>query len=68
MDLDPLESVKEAASTFLKLSGGKLNLLINNAGVSFYSVRQMVDGEVADHARNHGDAAKQDQGGFRAPV
>ncbi|KAK4450860.1 hypothetical protein QBC34DRAFT_459153 [Podospora aff. communis PSN243] len=33
MDMDSLESVKEAAYTFLSLSGGKLNVLVNNAGV-----------------------------------
>jgi NAD(P)-dependent dehydrogenase (short-subunit alcohol dehydrogenase family) len=32
MDMDSLESVKEAARAFLSLSGGKLNVLVNNAG------------------------------------
>ena len=37
MCLDSLESVKVAASTLLNLSGGRLNVLINNAGRSSIS-------------------------------
>ncbi|KAK0622745.1 putative short-chain dehydrogenase [Immersiella caudata] len=33
MDMDSLESVKEGAHAFLDLSGGKLNFLVNNAGI-----------------------------------
>jgi len=32
MDMNSLESVKEAARTFLDRSGDKLNVLVNNAG------------------------------------
>lgn len=33
MDQDSLQSVRDAAKTFLEKSGGKLNVLVNNAGV-----------------------------------
>jgi NAD(P)-dependent dehydrogenase (short-subunit alcohol dehydrogenase family) len=33
MELDSLDSVREGAKEFLRMSGGKLNVLINNAGV-----------------------------------
>lgn len=33
MDMDSLESVKGAAEEFLGKSGGKLNILVNNAGI-----------------------------------
>jgi NAD(P)-dependent dehydrogenase (short-subunit alcohol dehydrogenase family) len=34
MDMESLESVKGAAADFLRLSGGRLNLLVNNAGTN----------------------------------
>lgn len=37
MDMDSLESVKEAARTFLS-SSDKLNILVNNAGMGFFSI------------------------------
>jgi NAD(P)-dependent dehydrogenase (short-subunit alcohol dehydrogenase family) len=34
MDMESLESVKGAAADFLRRSGGRLNLLVNNAGTN----------------------------------
>ena len=37
LDLGSLDSVRAAAAEFLQKSGGRLNVLINNAGTSFCS-------------------------------
>lgn len=44
MDLNSLQSVRDAAKTFLEKSGGKLNVLIDNAGVMETPEGKTVDG------------------------
>lgn len=36
MDLGSLESVRAGAEEFLRRSGGRLNVLVNNAGMCFH--------------------------------
>ncbi|KAK1756572.1 Dehydrogenase/reductase SDR family member on chromosome X [Echria macrotheca] len=53
MDLDSLESVKEGANTFLGRSGGKLNVLINNAGVLAGPEKRTKEGFESQFGVNH---------------
>ncbi|KAK0712076.1 putative short-chain dehydrogenase [Lasiosphaeris hirsuta] len=53
MDMDSLESVKSAAGTFLQSSGGKLNVLINNAGIMGTPQSTTKDGFERQFGVNH---------------
>lgn len=54
VDLASLRSVREAAEDFLKRSGGKLNILINNAGVMAVPTRTVTeDGFEVQFGTNH---------------
>ncbi|KAH7070364.1 short-chain dehydrogenase/reductase-like protein [Paraphoma chrysanthemicola] len=54
LDLASLASVRAAAADFLKRSGGKLNILVNNAGVMAIPNRTLtVDGFETQFATNH---------------
>ncbi|KIW41798.1 uncharacterized protein PV06_05411 [Exophiala oligosperma] len=53
MHLDSLESVRAAAGNFLKQSGGKLNVLIANAGIRGYPKAQTKDGFEQHFGINH---------------
>lgn len=54
LDLASLASVRAAADEFLKRSGGKLNILTNNAGVMALPTRTLtVDGFEAQFGTNH---------------
>ena len=53
-DLSSLESVRAAAKDFLARSGGKLNILINNAGVMAIAKQTLtVDGHEMQFGTNH---------------
>jgi NAD(P)-dependent dehydrogenase (short-subunit alcohol dehydrogenase family) len=53
-DLSSLESVRTAAKDFLSRSGGKLNILINNAGVMAVAKQTLtVDGHEMQFGTNH---------------
>jgi NAD(P)-dependent dehydrogenase (short-subunit alcohol dehydrogenase family) len=53
-DLSSLESVRAAAKDFLSRSGGKLNILINNAGVMAVEKQELtVDGHEMQFGTNH---------------
>lgn len=43
LNLASLSSVREAAADFLKRSGGKLNIMVNNAGVMALTNRNVTD-------------------------
>ncbi|KAF2845459.1 NAD(P)-binding protein [Plenodomus tracheiphilus IPT5] len=54
LDLSSLASVRDAAAEFLKRSGGRLNILVNNAGVMAIPTRTVTsDGYEAQFATNH---------------
>ncbi|RFU74240.1 hypothetical protein TARUN_8002 [Trichoderma arundinaceum] len=53
LDLASNASVKAFAAEFLKQSGGKLNVLLSNAGGIFYERRVTVDGYEQQLAINH---------------
>jgi len=54
MDNASLPSVRKAAQDFLEKSGGKLNILINNAGIMANPTRELsADGFEAQFATNH---------------
>ncbi|KAH8703193.1 putative short-chain dehydrogenase [Talaromyces proteolyticus] len=53
MYLDSLENIRQVASEFLELSGGKLNVLICNAGVRGYPKDQTKDGFEQHFGINH---------------
>jgi NAD(P)-dependent dehydrogenase (short-subunit alcohol dehydrogenase family) len=54
LDLSSFESVRAAAADFLKRSGGKLNLLVNNAGVMAVKEQTLtVDGHEMQFGTNH---------------
>jgi NAD(P)-dependent dehydrogenase (short-subunit alcohol dehydrogenase family) len=53
MDLGSLASVRDAAQGFLKASGGKLNVLINNAGIMACPEGKTVDGFELQFGTNH---------------
>lgn len=44
MELDSIESIKEGAKSFFEKSGGKLNVLINNAGIMAVPFSKTKDG------------------------
>jgi NAD(P)-dependent dehydrogenase (short-subunit alcohol dehydrogenase family) len=54
LDLASLASVRAAAEEFLVRSGGKINILINNAGVMALPIRTLtMDGFEAQFGTNH---------------
>ncbi|KAI8934343.1 hypothetical protein NX059_009079 [Plenodomus lindquistii] len=54
IDLADLSSVREGASDFLKRSGGKLNVLVNNAGIMALPEKNVTaDGFEAQFGTNH---------------
>ncbi|PVH98912.1 NAD(P)-binding protein [Periconia macrospinosa] len=53
MELDSLESIKEGAKDFLQKSGGKLNVLINNAGIMAVPFSKTKDGFESQFGTNH---------------
>ncbi|KAI8941181.1 hypothetical protein NX059_002418 [Plenodomus lindquistii] len=54
LDLASLSSVRAAAEDFLQRSGGKLNILVNNAGVMAIPTRTLTeDGYESQFATNH---------------
>jgi NAD(P)-dependent dehydrogenase (short-subunit alcohol dehydrogenase family) len=54
LDLASLASVRAAADDFLKRSNGKLNILINNAGIMALPTRSLTaDGFEAQFGTNH---------------
>jgi NAD(P)-dependent dehydrogenase (short-subunit alcohol dehydrogenase family) len=54
LDLSSMESVRAAADEFLKRSAGKLNILINNAGVMAVKTRTLTaDGHEMQFGTNH---------------
>jgi len=54
LDLSSLSTVSKAADEFLQRSGGKLNILINNAGVMAIQEQKLsVDGYEMQFATNH---------------
>jgi len=54
LDLASFSSVREAAAEFLKRSGGKLNILVNNAGIMALPDRNLTeDGFEAQFGTNH---------------
>ncbi|KIX05562.1 uncharacterized protein Z518_06434 [Rhinocladiella mackenziei CBS 650.93] len=53
MSMDSLESVKAAAKKFLGESGGKLNILVNNAGIMATPESKTVDGFERQFGVNH---------------
>ncbi|KAI0475855.1 short-chain dehydrogenase [Xylariaceae sp. FL0804] len=53
MDLSSLESVRAGASEFLRKSGGRLNVLINNAGVMACPQGRTEDGFELQFGTNH---------------
>ncbi|KAJ3954477.1 hypothetical protein N0V92_009023 [Colletotrichum tropicale] len=53
LSLDSLESVRKGAQSFLAKSGGKLNILINNAGVIQHEKTKTIDGFESHFGTNH---------------
>ncbi|KAI8242264.1 putative short-chain dehydrogenase [Colletotrichum sp. SAR 10_99] len=53
LSLDSLDSVRKGAESFLAKSGGKLNILINNAGVIQHEKTKTIDGLEAHFGINH---------------
>ncbi|OQO13354.1 hypothetical protein B0A48_01582 [Cryoendolithus antarcticus] len=53
MHLDDLDSVRQGAKTFEEKSGGKLNILINNAGVAGVPYGQTKNGFEVHFGTNH---------------
>ncbi|PVI02581.1 WW domain-containing oxidoreductase [Periconia macrospinosa] len=53
MELDSLEAIKEGAKSFLQKSGGKLNVLINNAGIMAVPFSKTKDGFESQLGTNH---------------
>nr|POE76149.1 retinol dehydrogenase 12 [Quercus suber] len=53
MEMDSLASVRKGAETFLSLSGGQLNVLINNAGVMATPKGVTTDGFETQFGINH---------------
>lgn len=53
LDLNSLESVRSFAGAFLQTTGGKLNILINNAGVMATPEGTTVDGFDTQFGANH---------------
>ncbi|EED12389.1 short-chain dehydrogenase, putative [Talaromyces stipitatus ATCC 10500] len=53
MFLDSLESVRDTAKRFLELSGGKVNVLITNAGIRGYPKDKTKDGFEQHFGVNH---------------
>ena len=53
MELDSLSSVRAGAADFLAKSGGKLNALVNNAGIMAVPFKLSIDGIEMQFATNH---------------
>ncbi|KAK2735153.1 putative short-chain dehydrogenase [Colletotrichum kahawae] len=53
LSLDSLDSVREGAESFLAKSGGKLNILINNAGIIQHEKTKTIDGFESHFGTNH---------------
>jgi len=53
MSLDSFESVREGAKAFLSQSGGKLNVMVNNAGIMAVPFSKTIDGFESQFGTNH---------------